>query len=106
MQTMTQTPRTRPLTAKQRTVLEILAAGGVIVENPGMRGFMKSVTVVAAGQMVGTDIPPAVMRSLFSPLVWENPGLIEPFTPRNRRGEPFSHFFRITRAGREALKIR
>lgn len=97
--------RTRPLTAKQRAVLEVLADGGVIIENPGCRGFMKSLQVFAKDAPFGVDVHPAVFRSLYSTFTYENPGLIEQFQPRKRIGGPFDFHFRITRAGRAALKI-
>ena len=110
MQTMTQTPRTRPLTAKQRGVLEILATGGRILHTNGIRGWNVTTRLFTKdGALVG-DIHPAVFRSLHDPFPLDaghtDPGLVERFTPKDDWGFRFdAHWFRITRAGREALKI-
>lgn len=109
---MDTTKRTRPLTDKQRHVLEVLAAGGIIVENTGVRGFMQSVRLYRSRDLAkwaGEPVHHAVMRSLYDPhgaafdVLRTDPALIETFKPRGAM-EFHQIYYRISAKGKAALK--
>src|SRR6185437_10310642 len=98
----------KKLTPAQRRALEVLAAGGVILHSPGIRGTGVRYELVAKGDLFGEDISAATFSSLTrNPFsrheYWGMPELIE-CAPSD---DGFPHMgptpYRITDAGREAL---